>query len=45
MDQNAGTTQRIAAMSVPTLSAMSIVLVLIGVVLVLHWRAGAMRTG
>lgn len=35
MDQNAGTTQRMAAVSVPTLNVMSIVLVLVGVVLVL----------
>jgi len=35
MDQNAGTTQGMAAVSVPTLNVMSIVLVLIGVVLVL----------
>ena len=35
MDQNAGTTQWMAAVSVPTLNVMSIVLVLVGVVLVL----------
>jgi len=40
MDQNAGTTQRIDAVSVPTLSVISIVLVLIGVVFVPVWGLG-----
>lgn len=35
MNQNAGTTQRIAAVSAPAFYVMSIVLVLIGMVLVL----------
>ena len=40
MDQNAGTTQRMDAVSVPALNVMSFVLVLIGVVLVLVWGLG-----
>jgi|GEM_PF-5475306 len=40
MDQNAGTTQRMTAVSVSALNVMSIVLVLISVVLVLVWGLG-----
>ncbi|MEE8593379.1 MAG: hypothetical protein V3T03_04550 [Candidatus Bipolaricaulota bacterium] len=40
MDQNAGTTRGMAAVSVPTLNVTSIGLVLIGVVFVPVWGLG-----